>query len=349
LYGKKPKKDNGLVQIRHDERNNKPMKRHSPLASISLDRRSFLKLAAGTAAAGGLAGILPPSRSQAAPRDAGPNGRKGLGVKGKYDLVVVKGEDPAANVRKAVDEMGGMKRFVRKGATVVVKPNMAWDRTPEQAGNTNPAVVAELVAMCFEAGAKKVNVFDRTCEDKKRCYDVSGIRAAAEAKGARVYFVEDWMEVKAKFTKKAAMSDWPVFRDAIECDTFINAPVLKHHGLANLTLSMKNLMGICLGNRGNIHQDIGNKLVDLAMFIKPDLTVIDAYRMLMAHGPQGGNLDDVKMPKTVAVGTDPTLCDTWAAKFWGIDPMEVPNIAAAAARKFGSTNLGKAKVRELTA
>jgi len=323
------------------------MKCHSSLAS--LDRRAFLKLAVGTAAVSGLAGILPASSAQAVPKDAGPNGRKGLGVKGKHDLVVIKGEDPAANVRKAVDEMGGMNRFVKKGSTVVVKPNMAWDRTPEQAGNTNPAVVGELVAMCFEAGAKKVNVFDRSCEDKKRVYDVSGIKAAAEAKGAKVYFVEDWMEVKARFAKKAAMSDWPVFRDAIECDTFINVPILKHHGLANITASMKNLMGICLGNRGNIHQDIGNKLVDMTMFIKPDLTVIDAYRMLMANGPQGGDLKDVKVAKTVAVGTDPTLCDTWSAKFWGIDPMEVPNIAAAAARKYGSTNLKKARIRELTA
>jgi len=324
------------------------------LTRRTVDRRDFLKLcagsvAAGTAAAGGLAGLLPSSPVLGATRAAGPNGRKGMGVKGKYDLVVVKGEDPAANVRKAVDEMGGMKRFVKKGSTVVVKPNIGWDRTVEQAGNTNPAVVGALVAMCFEAGAKKVNVFDRSCEDKKRCYDVSGIRAAAEAKGAKVYFVEDWMEVKAGFAKKSSMSDWPVFRDAIECDTFINVPILKHHGMTTITASMKNLMGICLGNRGDIHQDIGKKLVDITQFIKPDLTVIDAYRMLMANGPQGGNIEDVKTPKTVAVGTDPTLCDTWAAKFWGTDPMQIQNIAEAAARKYGSTNLQKAKIRELTA
>jgi uncharacterized protein (DUF362 family) len=303
-------------------------------------RRAFLKLCASTA----LASWLMPSFSTAAES----NGRPKKRIKGKYDLVVAAGEDPAALVRRAVEEMGGMGRFVKKGATVVVKPNMAWDRSPEQAGNTNPAIIAELVQMCVAAGAKRVNVFDRPCNEKKRCYDNSGIRTAAEEKGAKVFYVEDWMSVKAKFDYESPMQDWPVFREAVECDTFINVPILKHHGLTNLTISMKNLMGVCLGNRGDIHNDIGRKLVDITDFIGPDLTVVDAYRILTAHGPSGGSLDDVELRKTVIVGTDPTLADAYAADFFGMDPMEVPNIAEAASRKFGSADIKAAKIKRLS-
>jgi uncharacterized protein (DUF362 family) len=239
-----------------------------------------------------------------------------------------------------------MKKFVKKGATVVIKPNMAWDRTPEQAGNTNPAVVAALVEMCFQAGAKRVNVFDRPCDNAKRVYDVSGIKAAAEAKGAKVFFVDDWNLVKMNPGYDSPMKDWPVFKEAVECDTFINVPVLKHHGLTQLTLSMKNMMGVCLGNRGEIHGGIGRKLVDVTDFISPDLTVIDAYRILKANGPSGGNLADVEKRGTVIVGTDPTLSDAYAARFFGVKPLDIPYIAEAAKRKYGKADPAAAKIFE---
>ena len=104
----------------------------------------------------------------------------------------------------------------------------------------------------------------------------------------------------------------------MECDCFINVPIAKHHGLTKLTLSMKNLMGVCGGNRGQIHWNIDRKLPELAKFINPDLTVIDAYRILLRHGPSGGNLKDVKKTKTVIAGTDPVLADSYAASLFGL-------------------------------
>ena len=220
-------------------------------------------------------------------------GRQVKRIKALHDLAVVKGEDPYVITVKAVEALGGMEKFVKKNSTVLIKPNIGWDRSPEQAGNTNPYVVAALVEMCFKAGAKRVNVFDRTCNDAKRCYENSGIEKAAKEKGANVYFPDDWNIVKANFNYKSPMEGWPVYRDALECDTFINVPVLKNHGLTGLTLSMKNLMGICSGQRGLIHFDIGTKLAHLTDFIKPDLNVIDAYRVLLRNGPTGGDLADV--------------------------------------------------------
>jgi uncharacterized protein (DUF362 family) len=280
---------------------------------------------------------------------AGFNGRKKKNVETLHDLVVVKGDDPATITRQAIETLGGMNKFVKKGDVVVVKPNMGWDRTPEYAATTNPLVVATLVELCFQAGAKRVNVFDRTCNSEQRCYDSCGIKEAAQQKGANVYFVDDWNFVDAKFDYDSPMQDWPIYRDAIECDTFINVPVLKHHGLTKLTISMKNLMGVCGDNRGRIHADIGRKLVDLTDFISPDLTIVDAYRMLDNNGPSGGDLNDVKLLKTVIAGTDSTLTEVYASKLVGRDPLAIPNIYEAVKRGFGNSDINSADIWEVNA
>ena len=276
-------------------------------------------------------------------------GRQVKRIKALHDLAVVKGEDPYAITVKAVEALGGMEKFVKKNSTVLIKPNIGWDRSPEQAGNTNPYVVAALVDMCFKAGAKRVNVFDRTCNDAKRCYENSGIEKAAKEKGANVYFPDDWNIVKANFNYKSPMEGWPVYRDALECDTFINVPVLKHHGLTGLTLSMKNLMGICSGQRGLIHFDIGTKLAHLTDFIKPDLNVIDAYRVLLRNGPTGGDLADVMTMKTIIAGADPVLCDSYAAKLMEKDPLSISYINQGVKLGLGSADIDKADILKITA
>ena len=308
-----------------------------------LSRRSFIK----GALAGACALFLSQLSSGFGLAQDLSNGRKKKNIKGSHDLAVCRGDDPAELTRTAVDAMGGMSRFVKKGDVVVVKPNIAWDRQPEYAATTNPAVVAAIVQMCFEAGAKRVNVFDNTCNSAQRCYENTGIRQAAEEKGAKVYFCDNWNFVKAHFPFEAALEGWPVFRDAIDCDVFINVPVLKHHGLAGLTVSMKNLMGICGGSRGLIHLNIGRKLAEITSFINPDLTIVDCYRMLTRHGPSGGSLDDVKLLKTVICATDPCLADAFAAKLAGYDPGSIPGIAEGVKLGLGSSDIGKADIVEI--
>ena len=311
-----------------------------------ISRRGFLKICLG-----GLAYFVSTNaflkHAFAKAVSSGP--RKKKGAKGDHDLVVAEGDDPYENTVKAIEKMGGMERFVRKGDTVLVKPNMAWDRTPAQAANTDPRVVAAVIDLCFKAGAKRVNVFDNTCNEERLCYENSGIARAARESGANVYFADHWNVVKAHFPYNSPMEGWPVFSDAMKCDTFINVPVLKHHGLTGLTLSMKNLMGICSGTRGLIHLDIGRKLVDLTDFTGPDLTVIDATRVLTRHGPSGGDLGDVVAMDKVIVGTDPTLSDAYAATLAGRDPMSISYIKIAAERGFGSADISKADILELKA
>lgn len=325
----------------------KIIEKFEALCRRKLTRRGFLRVCAV------LAGLFFLSRSSlksAAAEDTQPASagqRQKRGSRGKHDLVIASGDDPYGLIVKAMQAMGGMSRFVHHGDIVVVKPNIGWDRTPEQAGNTNPLIVVALVQLAFEAGAKKVKVFDLPCNDPRRCYENSGIQKAALGKGAAVFFPDTWNSLPAHFSYESPMEGWPILRDALECDTFINVPVLKDHGLTRLTLSMKNLMGVCAGNRGQIHQDIGRKLVDLADFIQPDLVVIDAYRVLVRNGPTGGDLADVQQLKTVIVSHDSTLADIAGCKVMGVSEQEVPYLKHAIQRNFGLTDMNKADILDL--
>jgi uncharacterized protein (DUF362 family) len=250
-------------------------------------------------------------------------------------LSIITGPDPAAATRRAVEALGGMGSFVSKGDVVLVKPNIGWDRTPEQAANTNPVVVATLVGLALAAGAKKVKVFDNTCNAARRCYANSGIEEAARGAGADVFFVDERKFKKVNLGGEV-LKEWPVYADALEADKIINVPIAKHHTLARITLSMKNFMGLIGGSRNILHQKIDTNVVDLAAFFKPTLTVLDAVRVLTANGPQGGNVADVKLVNTVAASRDQVAIDAFGATLFGMTPDDLPHVRLAHARGLGA-------------
>lgn len=264
----------------------------------------------------------------------------------KTELAVVQGESPAKITRAAIDAIGGIKKFISKGDIVVVKPNMAWDRLPEQAANTNPEVVATVVRMCLEAGAKKVKVFDRAVNDPRRCYVQSGIEDAAKAAGAEVSHI-DHRKFKDVDTKGGALKTWPIYTDVLEADKVINVPIAKHHGLARLTMAMKNWMGVMGGSRGGIHQKLDECIAELAAFIKPTLTVLDAVRILTANGPQGGNLADVKKIDTVIVSVDQVAVDSYGATLFGMKGGDLGYVRIAHQMGKGNMDISKMNIKKL--
>ncbi len=309
-------------------------------------RKEFLRsMAAAAASVPLINALLRPAEARAADKLA-PRPKRA--VKTLCDLAVVRGESPAVITRKAVEAVGGMARFVKPGYTVVIKPNIGWDREPKYAANTNPDVVAALIRLCYDAGAKKVKVFDNTCNSAAMCYVNSGIAEAVKKAGGHISHINKEKFIPGQFPEGSPMKSWPIYRDAVECDCFINVPVAKHHGLSRLTLSMKNLMGVCGGNRGEIHWNIDTKLTDLTRFIRPDLTVIDAYRILLRNGPSGGNLKDVKATKTVIAGTDPVLADAYAATLFGVTPGDIGYIRNGAEAGLGTMNIAGANIRKIT-
>lgn len=268
------------------------------------------------------------------------------GAAEKIDLAVAHGVSPSKITRAAIDAMGGMKKFVSKGDIVLVKPNIAWDRTPEQAANTNPEVVGVVVQMCYEAGAKKVKVFDRPVNDPRRCYVQSGIADAAKAAGADVSYIDE-RKFKEMNIKGEALKSWPLYTEVFEADKVINIPIAKHHGLAKLTMSMKNWMGVMGGSRRTIHQRLDESLVDLSMAIKPTLTILDAVRILTANGPQGGDLADVKKLDTVIVGVDQVAVDSFGATLFGMKGSDLEYVKIGDRAGLGRMDISKLNVKRI--
>ncbi len=258
-------------------------------------------------------------------------------------MAVAQGEDPRALVSKSIEALGGMKRFVARGEVVVVKPNIAWDRTPEQAANTNPQVVAEVVRLSLDAGAKTVIVTDVSCNEARRCFERSGIAAAARAEGAQVLLPEERRFIEVDL-RGDVLRTWPVLEYFLNADKVINVPIAKHHSLTGVTLGMKNWYGILGGPRHRLHQRIHESLADLADFMRPTLTIMDAYRILERNGPTGGNPSDTALKKTVVASTDPVALDAFVAKaYWNLDASQLLYLKLAQERGLGTLNFDKLK------
>jgi uncharacterized protein (DUF362 family) len=301
-----------------------------------MDRRRFLREGARL----GLGCVLYPALRPLAALAAEP----------AAPVYVAAGDDPAQLLRRAVTAAGGMGKYVSRDAVVVIKPNIGWDRTPEFAANTNPFVVEELARLCLAAGAKKVKILDHTCNDPRRCYESSGINAVgrrlnAAAKGE---LVEVQQLSERKFVKMKIggerLKSWEVYREVVECDVLINAPIAKHHGLGGLTLGLKNWFGAVGGMRGLLHQEIHQVVVDLGRFFKPKLTVIDGYRILLRNGPQGGKLSDVEAAHRVAVASDMVAAEAFGADLFRGRIARPAAIALAEAQQ-----LGRAEYRAVNA
>jgi uncharacterized protein (DUF362 family) len=259
-------------------------------------------------------------------------------------VAVAEGKEYEKITVKAVAALGGMKRFVKSGDVVVIKPNIGWDRRPEQGANTHPLVVKVLVEEALHAGAKRVKVFDRSCNDERRCYVNSGIAETLKnMKQVELKYVEEERFKKVPLNG-TALREWELYGEALSADVFINVPVAKHHGLTRLTLALKNIMGVMGENRGNIHRNIDQALADVNAVLKSHLVVIDATRVLIANGPQGGDLADVRVMNKVIASTDIVAADAYATTLFGLKPADIGATVAAYRRGLGEMTLNRIKV-----
>lgn len=258
-----------------------------------------------------------------------------------FDLVAVKGGEPGEMFDLGIQSLGGIGNFVKQGQKVLVKPNIGWDTVPERAADTNPQLVGRIVEQCYIAGASEVNVFDYTCDEWRNCYKNSGIEKTVKDAGGNMlpgntenyYRQVDIPEAKQLKTEK-------VHELVLDSDVFINVPVLKHHGSAQLSIAMKNLMGVIWNrrywHRNNLHQCIA----DYALYPKrPTLNIVDAYRIMMKNGPRGVSVDDVIMPKSLLISTDIVAIDAAATKIFGEEPENIPYIRIADEMGVGTMDL----------
>jgi len=274
---------------------------------------------------------------------------------GEADLGIAKSGSPSRLLQAAMASLGGMGRFIRKGQRVVIKANIAWARTPDQACTNNPELLMALVKMCYEAGAKRVAVWDHTCDNYQFTFSRSGLKEAGQKAGADVYSGHGrnvYKQVEIPKAKKLKTAE--ILRDVLESDVFINFPIPKQHFATELTLGMKNLIGI-VWDMEQLHKiDLHQCIADVNTLRKPDLVVMDAIRILTTNGPKGpGKTVD---PGEVIASADIVAVDAYGAGFFKnpktgkpFRPEEIRFVKHAYDLGLGEIDLSKVRVKKVTA
>jgi len=298
-----------------------------------MDRREFMKTM-GTAAAAAALGL--------------GSLEKLFAASDIPDMVAARNGEPAALVDAAIAGMGGMSRFVKRGQTVTVKPNMGWAVAPELGANTNPLVVKRIIEHCLDAGAKKVYVFDNSCDSWRLSYSTSGIEAAAKAAGAEVVGAySESLYQKLAPQGASILRSVKVHELVLSSDVFINVPVLKNHGGAGMTAALKNYMGL-VWDRGYFHlKGLDSCIAEASLVRKADLTIVDMYRVMKTGGPRGNPSSERVLMKTLLASVDPVAADVAAARTLGFEPSRFGYIAKAAALGLGTTNLDSLNVKRI--
>ena len=311
-----------------------------------LTRRQFLKLAGATA--GSMAILAAGCTRQPKETIGGTRFQPSTPQAGATYLGVAHGSDAASITRAAILAIGGIERFVRPGQDVIIKPNICTDyHPPEYAATTNPEVVAEIVRLCLGARAKRVRVMDTPISSSSEAaYTVSGIAAAVKAAGGEMEVMSPVKYTSVPIPLGKDLTQWKMYRDILETNVLINVPIAKHHSLARLTLGMKNLLGV-VDQPNQIHQNLGQRVAELASVIRPTLTVIDAVRILLDHGPTGGSLNDVKQTNTVIASHDMVTADAYATTLFGLTGADIAYIKDAAAAGLGTLDLNAIKIEEV--
>ncbi len=304
-----------------------------------MDRRDFLKNAAALALTAGIAGKL-------AGADKSTSGSKTQS--GVPDLVALRGGSPAEMFDGGIALLGGIAAFVKPGQTVLIKPNIGWDRPPESGANTSPDLIGRMVKRCLEAGAKEVSVFDHTCDNWVNCYSSSGIKAAVEAAGGRMVsgaVESDYrtVEISGAVSMKKAL----VHRLVLDCDVFFNVPVLKHHGGAKMTCAMKNFMGVVWDRRIMHKENLQQSIADSCLIRKPDLNVVDASRVMTTGGPRGNAGSVMKQLDTLLLSRDIVAVDTASARLIDFPLDAIGHIAAGETLGLGTTGLANLDIRRV--
>ena len=261
-------------------------------------------------------------------------------------LVAVRDGSRTAMLDQALAALGGIEMFVKKGQTVLVKPNIGWDASPERGANTHPELVGHLVKLCLNAGAKSVSIFDNPCDQWQRTYENSGIEKAARDAGAIIVNGKDeslYREVEIPNGIKLKRAH--VHGLVLDSDVFINVPVLKHHSGSLMTAAMKNLMGV-IWDRGAYHRaDLHQTIADFLTFKQPTLNVLDAYHPMVRNGPRGISAADVVEMRTLLASTDIVALDAAAAKMLGHQPADVRHVRIADQMMLGTMNLDQVEIR----
>jgi len=254
-------------------------------------------------------------------------------------ISIVKGPDRVKNAAKAIELLGGIERFVGRGETVVIKPNIAFASPPMLSATANPQLVAEAARLCYKAGAKKVYVTDNPINDPASCFTISGIGKAAAGAGAEVIMPKDHLFKNTTLANGKLIRNWPIFYGPFEkADKLIGIAPVKDHHRSTASMTMKNFYGILGGRRNIFHQDINTIIAELAMMVKPTLVILDGTEVMMTNGPTGGSLSDLKRTDTLIASTDCVAADSYGCSLLDLKVSDLPYLAKAEKAGAGTTD-----------
>jgi uncharacterized protein (DUF362 family) len=311
----------------------------------SASRREFVRrgltAGAGVALTGGLASWLwnrhpPGDFNRGATSALLPDfSDKNAGPK----MAIVTGQNRVAMIRRALEAMGGIGRFIKRGDRVMLKVNAAFATPSILSATTNPELAAEIVRLCLAAGATSVLVTDNPINDPESCFNLTGIAAAVRAAGAEVVLPRVGHFAAGTLPGGKLLRDWPILHDPFRGITkLIGVSPVKHHNRAGASMTMKNWYGLLGGRRNQFHQDINGIIVELAMLVRPTFVVLDGTASMMANGPTGGSLADLKATNSLVVSTDGIAADAFGATLLDKTYRDLPYIGRAADRGLGTVD-----------
>jgi len=312
---------------------------HNPIS-----RRKFItrltKAGVSVAVAGGLASVfydpVGPSGSLVKSLVAVPDfsmpqaGRK---------MAVARGENRAETLTRALEALGGIESFIKKGDRVLLKVNAAFASPPILSATTHPDLVARCIELCLKAGAASVRVTDNPINDPAACFKLTGIEAAVASSGGELFLPRDNYFKPTTVTGGRLITEWPLLFEPLEGITkLIGISPVKDHQRSGASMSMKNWYGLLGGHRNIFHQDIHNTIKELAMMVRPTLVVLDGTTTMMTNGPTGGALSDLKNTNTMIVSTDQVAADAFGCTLLGKTVSDLPFIGKAAEAGVGTTD-----------
>jgi uncharacterized protein (DUF362 family) len=318
------------------EKNNEKIQRREFIARAS---KAGISIAAAVAACSLLYDSAGPSAQRPSAQQASfpdfsipPQDGKTIGI--------VKGFDRKKTIRKAIELLGGIERFVKTGETVVIKPNVAFASPAILGATSHPDLITELVRLCYEkARAKKVYVVDNPINAPASCFSLTGIGEAATRAGAKIILPKPQLFKNTTLAGGALIKDWPVFIGPFEkADKLIGVAPLKDHHRSGASMTIKNFYGLLGGRRNIFHQDINTIIAELAMMVKPTFVILDATEVMMTNGPTGGSLSDLKRSDTLIASCDPLAADSFGCSLLGLEVTDLPYLQKAEKAGAGTTD-----------
>ncbi len=241
---------------------------------------------------------------------------------GKVSIVRTEAGVKPALIR-ALELLGGLEKFVGHGDRVMLKPNLNGEE-----GLTSVELTEAFVQLLRDFRVRKLVIAESTFGNERvteACFRKSGYAALAEKYGLRLLNLNESEVAETVVRHPLVLDRLKLAREVFETDAIINLPVMKVHYATGVTLALKNLKGLLVGDEKRRFHEVGldRAIVDLNNTVRPRLNVVDGITGMEKMGPRGG--DPVRLDLLVA-GADPAEVDCVGIGIMGYDLSEVRHL-----------------------